>query len=232
MTPPPAAPPASRVRWQPTFRIIPSRFPPVDLFERVADPADLDDVFAIESRTNDRLRQEVGDLALVPPEDRVAGAGASYLMAPFTHVSTPGGRFHDGSFGAYYTARARETAIAETVHHRERFLRATSEAPLEIEMRVLRATLDADLHDLRGRREEWRAVYDPEGYAASQHLARRLRAAASWGLVYDSVRHPGGECAAVLRPPALSRCRQAEHLGYRWDGERIALVYEKRILRR
>jgi hypothetical protein len=49
--------------------------------------------------------------------------------------------------------------------------------------------------------------------------------------VYDSVRRAGGECAAVFRARALSRCRQAQHLGYVWDGARIAAVYEKKILR-
>src|SRR5689334_10880632 len=104
----PAAPPPlpdapiARVRWRPCHRIVPSRFPPVDLFERVADPADLEAVIAVESLTNDRLRDEIGEIALVPPADRVVGAGASFLMAPFTHVNSGGSRFADGSFGAYY----------------------------------------------------------------------------------------------------------------------------------
>jgi hypothetical protein len=50
-------------------------------------------------------------------------------------------------------------------------------------------------------------------------------------IVHDGVRHQGGTCAAAFRPRALSRCRQAEHLGYVWNGERITVAYEKRILR-
>ena len=63
----------SNIAWQPCFRIVPSRFPPISLFEAVADPADLDAVYEIEAMTNDRLREEVGDIALVQPEDRVSG---------------------------------------------------------------------------------------------------------------------------------------------------------------
>jgi hypothetical protein len=223
--------PLSPVRWNPCYRIIPSRFPPIQLFEEVADPADLEAVFRVESLTNERLRDHVGELTLVPPEDRVSGAGSSYVMAAFTHPSPVGGRFTDDTFGAFYTARDRQTAIDETVFHRERFLRDMAAPPTEVDMRVLRAKLDAVLHDLRGKREAWPEVYRLDDYSQSQALGRELRTAGSWGIAYDSVRGAGGECAAVLRPPAITRCRQAEHLGYVWEGERIALVYEKKVLR-
>jgi hypothetical protein len=62
-------------------------------------------------------------------------------------------------------------------------------------------------------------------------LARRLRAARSWGIAYNSVRRASGECVAVWRPRAVSVCRQAEHLIYVWDGTRIAEVYEKKLYR-
>ncbi len=222
--------PTSAVEWLPCFRIIPSRFPPVQLFEDVADPADLDAVFQIEALTNDRLRDEVGDLTLVAPEDRISGPGTAYIMGAITHVPPIGGRFTDGTFGAYYSARDRQTAIRETVHHRERFLRDMAAPPTEIDMRVLRATLRAALHDLRGRAGEYPEIYTPDDYTHSRALAVRLRSARSHGIVDDSVRHTRGECAAVFRPPALSNCKQAEHLGYVWDGARIGLVYEKRII--
>lgn len=224
--------PVTLVHWPSCYRVIPSRFPPVQLFERVAAPEDLDAVFAIEALTNARIREEVGELRLVPPEDRVVGSGAGYVMAAFTHVSPLGGRFTDGTYGAYYTARDLATAIDETVFHRERFLRATAEPPMELDMRVLRARLRAEMHDLRGLGERAPEVYHREDYSASQALGRRLRETRSWGIVYDSVRREGGECAAVFRPRALSRCQQTQHLAYVWDGERISTVYEKRLVRR
>ncbi len=224
--------PISEVGWAPCYRIIPSRFPPVQLFERVADPADLEAVLEIEALTNDRIRDEVGELRLVPPEDRVSGPGSSFIMAAFTHVYPGGGRFSDGTFGAYYAARERQTAVAETVYHRENFLRHTAQEPLELSMRVLRARLSGLLHDLRGRAADMPDVYDPDDYRAGQRLARRLREEGSNGILFDSVRRAGGQCAAVLRPPVLSACKQAEHLGYVWDGNRITTVYEKRMIRR
>ena len=223
-------PPLRRVIWTPCYRAVPSRFPPINLFERVADPRDLESVFAIEALTNTRLRDEVGELTLVAPHDRVTGPGASWIMAPFTHISGPGGRFSTGAFGAYYAALSLETAVEETRFHRAAFLRATSELPMHIDMRVLHSTLDAELHDVRGLGTAYPELYAPNDYSMSQTLATRLRSGDSWGVAYDSVRHPGGECVAVLRPPVLSAAKQAQHLAYVWDGARIAQVYQKTML--
>jgi RES domain len=223
--------PVRRVTWRPCRRIIPSHFPPINLFERVADPADLEAVFALESLTNDRLRDEVGDIQLVPPQDRVTGSGASYIMAAFTHLNPVGSRFSDGTYGVFYAALTLTSAIAETGYHRERFMRATREPRMELDMRVLLVDLEQELTDIRGMRESLAAVYDPNSYHAAQALGARLRAADAWGIVYDSVRHPGGECVAVFRPPALANCRQSMHLCYVWDGARISQVYRKSFLR-
>ena len=113
-------PTTCHVDWPQAWRVIASRYPPINLFERLtADPAVWDALMALEQLTNPRVRDEVGDIALVPPEERVSGPGASYVMAAFTHVNPKGSRFSDGSFGVYYAAAALETAIAETVFHFE-----------------------------------------------------------------------------------------------------------------
>ena len=98
-------------------------------------------------------------------------------------------------------------------------------------MRVLVASLEAPLHDVRGLMAARPELYASDDYAASQRVARALRAVGSWGVVYDSVRHAGGECAAVYRPRAITGCKQGLHLTYAWDGARIAFVYEKRSFR-
>jgi hypothetical protein len=222
--------PVAQVEWKPSWRIIPSRFPPIQLFERVTDPDDLEAIFAVESLTNLRLRDEVGDLRLVPPEDRVSGPGSSIIMAAFTHLNPEGSRFTDGTYGVFYAANKLDTAIAETIWHRERFMRATAEGRMELDMRVYLVDLAATLHDLRGRRDEYPFIYHNDNYAAGRHLAMTLRREGSNGIAYDSVRRQGGECVAVFRARLLSNCHQERHLCYVWDGQRIASVYEKRTL--
>ena len=94
-------PSSKRFSWAQCFRIIPSRFPPIWLFERVADPTDQTAIDALEGMTNTRLRHEVGELHLVPQSDWVTGPGAGYVMAAFTHVNPQGSRFSDGTFGCF-----------------------------------------------------------------------------------------------------------------------------------
>jgi RES domain-containing protein len=216
-------PPIKRIRWSHAYRIVPSRFPPVGLFDRIADPADMDAVFAIEALTNPRLREEADALRLVPKGRRISGPGSTPVMAAFTHLNPEGSRFSDGSWGVFYAAHSVATAVEETVYHRERFLAATAEPACDIAMRCYRTSLDSKLHDLRGG---WPAVHDPDSYAASVALARQLREHGSNGLVYDSARHAGGECLAAFYPDVVAACVQAQHLIYRWDGARIAQVLE------
>lgn len=222
-------PPVHRVRWNHAYRIVPSRFPPVGVYDRIADPADLDALFAIEALTNPRLREEAGLLALVPREHRLSGPGATPVMAAFTHLNPEGSRFSDGSWGVFYAAHAVKTAVEETVYHRERFLAATAEPACDAEMRCYRTRLDSPLHDVR---DGWYAVHDPATYAASTTLARTLRAAGSNGVVYRSVRHAGGECIAAFQPDVVAPCVQERHLIYRWNGSRIAQVLEISELKR
>ena len=221
---------ARAVRMAPCHRIVASRLPTINLFERVAAPADWEALYKLESMTNPRLREQAGDISLVPVADRVSGPNASVVMAPFTHLSPQGTRFTDGHFGAYYAAESIDTAIAETRFHRENFLRATSQPPLELEMRCYLADVSCELHDLRGRREKMADVYDPASYFASQKLGRQLRDAGSNGLAFDSVRRDGGECVALFRPRLVQNVRQSVHLRYAWDGNVIGHVYEMRAL--
>jgi hypothetical protein len=224
--------PVSHISWQPCWRILPSRFRPIELFERVADPADLEAIVEVEALTDDRIRHEVGELRLVVPEDRISGPGSSLIMAAFTHLNPAGSRFSDGRYGVFYAAGSLDTAVAETRYHRARFMRATRQHPMELDMNVYATDLDGDLHDIRGLRDALADVYDADDYSAGQQLGRTLRAQDSWGIAYESVRDKGGECVGVLRPPVLSHCRQARALCYVWDGNAISDVYEKRRLKR
>lgn len=223
--------PVGRVTWRPAYRIVPSRYPPVGLFDRVASPADLDEVMAIEGLTNDRLRLEAGDINLVPKGERVSGPGTTPIMAAFTHINPNGSRFSDGTYGVYYAGATEKTAIIETRYHRERFMRYSHEKPMRLEMRVYLSDIDEDFHDIRGmahRHPEW---YNKSSYASSQKLGARLKQNNSNGIVYDSVRDPDGQCIGVFKPTALRPVRQGSHYEYVWDGNEITDVLKvKRVL--
>ncbi len=91
------SPPVSEIDWPVSYRIIRTIYPPVWLFEDVAERAAWDLIASAEAKTNPRVRDQIGDLTLVPVERRVAGPSASLVMAAFTHVSRDRpGRFSDG----------------------------------------------------------------------------------------------------------------------------------------
>ena len=209
--------PSCRVDWPQAWRIIASRYPPIALFERLtADPAVWDALIALEQFTNRRVRDEIGEIALVPPDERVTGPGAGYLMAAFTHVNPKGSRFSDGSFGVYYAAATRETAIAEAVFHFESFARDSADPPRSEDMRVLVGNVAAEFENAAALpAARLREILDPEAYAASQAYARQLRAAGANGVTYPSVRHDGGQCLGAFRPRAIGIPRQERHLQYR-----------------
>jgi hypothetical protein len=55
------------VAWTSARRIIRSLYPPIDLFEDIADPADWPLLLSAEQKTNPRLMATIGNLDLVPP---------------------------------------------------------------------------------------------------------------------------------------------------------------------
>ncbi len=213
--------PVRRIDWRPSYRIVSSRFPPIGIFDDIASPEDLEALYELEGMTNPRLREELGQIRMVPPGRRLCGPGTTPVMAAFTHLNPTGSRFTPGWYGVYYAAHERDTAVAETAYHRERFLACTNEPPCALEMRCYLADVRGVFHDIRGG---WPELHDPDSYAASQGAAVELRDAGSDGIIYDSVRRSGGRCIAVFYPDRIGAARQSEHLYYHWNGTRITHV--------
>lgn len=217
-----------RVEWARATRIIAYRYPPVDLFERVSpDRAVWEALIAAEQLVNPRMRNDVGEIRLVPAAQRVSGPGASYVMAAFTHRNPKGSRFSAGSYGVYYAARELRTAIRETAYHFGRFASDSRDAPRYEDMRVLVGRIDNRFADVASLPPERRAkILAADSYADSQPFGAALRAAGSNGLVYPSVRDPDGQCVAALRPNAVGLPVQGKHLKYHWDGTRVVRYFD------
>jgi len=223
----PELPPKKRISGK-QYRIIATCYPPINLFEKHVPPKMLDALWQLEALTNPRLMDEAGDLNRVTPEDRVSGPGASVVMASFTHIGQAS-RFTDGSYGVYYVGRTQETAIRETVHHRQLIAADASLSPTEFSLRVWIGTFRKHLHDIRSKAYD--KLHDneprPQDHALAQAFGKELRMKDSWGVVFRSIRHEGGECIAAFRPPCVSLPTQGAHLIYVWNGEKITQVYEK-----
>lgn len=219
----PDAVPVARIAWPGAVRIIRSVFPPIDLFEDIADPEDWPLLISAEQKTNPRLMDSIGKIDLIPPERRVGGAGASFLMAPFTHTSRDRpSRFSDGGLGVLYAASDFETAVQETIHHHARFMAATDQAPgWTAQFRELVMQVEADLHDLRAMAPA--SLLDPDDYGPAQAFGAAVRAAGGEGIAYPSVRGQG-ECVGLFFPDLARNPIQGRHLDYHWNGTTVDLV--------
>jgi RES domain len=226
--PPGPEPGLRQLRWTQATRIIASRYPPVPLFERVSsDPAVWEALIAAEMLVNPRIRNDVGEIHLVPPDERVSGPGASYVMAAFTHLNPRGSRFSDGTYGVYYAGREFETALRETAWHFARIAADSTDGPRYEDMRVLMGRIETRMHDVGTMPlPEQEHLLDPDSYASSQRFGARLREAGSNGLVYPSARHRGGRCVAAFRPKAVRLPVQTKHLKYHYDGTRVVEYFD------
>ncbi len=211
--------PIVHVAWPKAFRIIRSIHPPIDLFEDIADPKDWEALASAEAKTNPRIWDHIGSLDAVPSERRVSGNGASYLMAPFVHVSTDRpGRFTDGSYGVYSAGNREEVALREVAHHHGKAMASSGEeAGWTSQFRMLVNQIDLDLNDVRSCPQ----YHHPDDYSLTQALGKRLRMEGSNGIIYQSVRCPSGECIAIFWPDLMTIPVQADHFDFHWDGVRV-----------
>lgn len=213
--------------WTKGHRLIPSQFPPVELYERILDPQDLDAAYQLEALTNPRLLEQAGKLSLIAPGDRVSGEGSSVIMAAFTHIGSPS-RFTDGSYGVYYAGSSLAVAIAETVFHKERFLSSTKEPDTRLTMREYISQTVLPLDDVRAKSE----LHSPElsSYAKTQEFAIALKKAGSHGLLYNSVRFQGGECMACFKPKALKvPVIQGAHIEYFYNSAQQRITHSAKL---
>lgn len=216
--------------WPKIYRLIPSKFPPIDLFEDLVNPDDFEQLCAIEMLANPRLKDQLPGINLIKREDIISGNGATAVMAAFTHINKAS-RFTDGSYGVYYAADNLHTAIKETIYHREIFMRQTNENAGSIDMRVYISHVNKPLHDIRTKsNKRYQSLHHKYDYTEPQAFGRQMRDKDSWGICYRSVRDSDGECIAALRPPAVSIPHQGPHFCYLWNGEKISSYYQKKDL--
>ncbi|THD57452.1 RES family NAD+ phosphorylase [Phenylobacterium sp.] len=194
----------------PSFRLIPSKFPPIGLFDTVSTAADLEAVMELAGWTNDRLVAE--RVARLPRSEWVFGRpNSSVVMAAFLHVAAGGMRFNGPDLGAWYASAHLTTAVTEVAHHLRREAYATRFADLIRTYRAYTADLAGAYLDIRGQQASRPEVYAPDSYAAGQALGEDIRSAGGDGLLFDSLRHAGGVNVVAHRPRNALNILQTNH---------------------
>jgi hypothetical protein len=193
----------------PTFRLIPSRFPPIAAFDTVASPDDLQAVMELEGWTNDRLVVE--RIVRLPRDEWVYGTpNASIVMASFLHAAPSGLRFSSAELGAWYSSMAINTAIFEVSHHLRREAHRSGLPEMRGQYRTYSATLDGAYEDIRGQQAARPDLYSLTDFAASAVFGEEIRRTGD-GVIYDSLRHASGVNVVAYRPRKIQQVTQREH---------------------
>jgi hypothetical protein len=214
-------PPVSLVRQLDTHRLIPSRHLPHGDSVLVAiaeDDEHLRAIFELDAATNDRVlagRQLTPGIGL---EELVfALPFASVINASFCHPHPLGSRFNGPDRGAWYAAFEVETSQAEVAFHKTIALAEIGRFEDSVTYDDYLADFSASFHDLR-RTRAFRRCLDPASYVASQGLAEDLLVEGSLGVIYPSMRKPGGTCIACFRPAVVSNVRRGRRYRFTWTG--------------
>ncbi|WPP02110.1 RES family NAD+ phosphorylase [Pseudomonas sp. HR96] len=215
----PAQLPSLGVHSLQAYRLVNSKFPPIALFDDVADASEFDTLFQIQALTNPRLLNEAGRLELIPRQQIPFGIpGCSYATAPFTHVNPAGSRFSDGSFGVLYLGESLETALAEVRHHQDHYWSGVAGLGYDrFVFRGLTCTFnEADMLDAAVLPLS-HPVHAADDYSQARLLGQATRAAGRNGLRYRSVRRPGDLCWALLTPKVVTSIVQSAHYEMIWN---------------
>jgi RES domain len=215
-------PRTSLLRRNDTHRLIPSKYSDGgdSVLTRIADDdAHLQDLFDLDNATNDRLLAENNLLPGIGIQELVFGVPYFRIVnAVFCHAHPLGSRFNGPDRGAWYAAFELETAHAEIAF--QKWIELAEVGWFEEEEETYDdylADFSAAFHDLRGD-DQFAHCLAPDSYLAAQELGKRLLDAGSLGIVYPSVRHPGGTCVACMRPALVMNVRKESTCRFVWQG--------------
>lgn len=176
----------------------------------------------IEGATSGRLIAEQRGAERIAAGEFVAGMPhAAFINAAFAYFRPrEPNRFNGPGRGAWYAALAVETCIAEVGWHLRRELERVNDFNAMVDFAELFASFAGEFADLRGISPPPASLHpDPEiGYAAGNRLSDSVRNEGLNGIVYPSVRHPGGTCLVALWPHAVQSVSQGEIIRLTWRG--------------
>ena len=210
-----------------TCRLIPSRFADIEdsVLSPLADDAGmLRDLFDLDNATNERLRGEYGGLPGIGVDELVFGVpNFRIINAAYTYPRPEGSRFNDGERGAWYCAFEAETSLAEITFHKTVEYQEIGRFDDSVTYQAMLADFTSTFHDIRGI-ESFEKYLDPTSYIESQTLAADLLEQGSMGVIYPSVRHPGGNCLACFRPALVGNVRKGAGYRLTWSGSPTPLI--------
>jgi hypothetical protein len=189
---------------------------------KLVENEDLELLAEIEGATSGRLRAEHVGADRLDRRELVFGIpNARFVNAAFSYWTLSAlSRFNGPGRGAWYAALTQETCAREVAFHMERELANVSDFRATVDYAEVFASFIGDFVDVC-RVTPGPDFMDPNpdvGYSSGNQFADTVRAAGHYGIVYPSVRHPGGTCFVALVPHAVQSVAQGCVVRMRWTG--------------
>lgn len=188
----------------------------------VDDADELAQLAEIEGATSSRSVAETTGISGLDANELVYDVPhAHFINASFAYAKPrEPNRFNGENRGAWYAALEVETCLAEITFHMTEFLGRTGHFEATVEYAEMFCSLSGDFLDLRPLPNHPALHPDKAiGYPEGNALAAQARVQGLNGIIYPSVRHPGGTCLAVLRPAAVQSVRQGDVYRLVWSGD-------------
>lgn len=188
----------------------------------LVDQADLEALAEIEGATSQRVITEARGTAGVASNELVYGVPhARFINASFVYAKPrEPNRFNGPDRGAWYASLEVETSLEEVKFHMTDMLSQTGVFEAVVEYAEMYASFAGEFLDLRSQPDH--PALDPKksvGYAAGNALAASVRSHGLNGIIYPSVRRPGGTCFAALFPHVVQSVAQGDVFRMTWSGD-------------
>lgn len=203
------------------FRLIPSRFPTIDIYRRVAPRHLWPLASAIETATNPRVRLKEKLTKGCERPDTIPPKLQNWNHAPFAYRNPAGSRFLSADFGVLELSDSIQTALATSIRRRESFLADCQMPPLDLEMRVLK-------HEVKGSFTDLSSLARDTPQEVRWSIGKALIDEGCRGVRYRNPDRAAGYAIAVFDGDTLGPSIQTQHYKFRWNGERIDEIYNFR----
>lgn len=199
------------------YRLIPSKFPPIDVYRFLESDEIKDAAVRLESLTNPRLAAK-GRLGASPNPTERSPRLQNWNHAPFAYPNPEGSRYLGPEFGVMDVALNEQAAMRMAVLRRETFLRRTKEAAAGYDMRVLGTPVRGRFADLTS--EPLDMPRDSRWAKGKQLHASRID-----GIAHRLPDAGRATFLAIINPEIIELSEQETHYRFVWDGKSIRSVY-------
>jgi RES domain-containing protein len=188
----------------------------------LVDASELDALSEIEGATSNRRIAQARGAGEVRSLELVYGVPhAAFINASFAYAKPrEPNRFNGPERGAWYAALEIETSLAEVKFHLTEALAAAGDFHATVDYAEMFASFAGEFVDLRAHPDHQSLHPDKAiGYPTGNALAEAARRRGLNGIIYPSVRLPGGTCVAALFPHAVQSVAQGGVYRMTWSGE-------------